>query len=110
MGTVRERFVVLVLEGSSDRHTIEKALSTALTERSKLGAIAKDKAADLLVRAMFSVMELLPVFAVRLAPEGSGVEDIPSPACMEKHLPKDRKWTEDDIQRAWNACLKNISK
>jgi hypothetical protein len=107
---VQDRFVELVLEGSSDRETLEKALSTALTERSNLSAIAKEKMTDLLVKAIFSVMELLPIFAMRVAPEGTGVEDIPSPACMEKHLPKDRKWTKDDIQHAWDICLKSTSK
>ena len=110
MASARDRFVALVLEGASDRATLEKALTTVFTERLKLSAVAKDKSAELLTKTFFSIMELFTVFAVRIAPEGTGVEDIPSPDCMEKHLPKDRKWTEDDIGRAWDTCLKSTSK
>jgi hypothetical protein len=108
--SARDRFVTLAYKGASDRATLEKALSTVLTERMKPSAIAKEKSTELLAKTFFSLMELFPVSAVRIAPEGSGVEDIPSPACMEKHLPTDRKWTEDDIRSAWDTCLKNTSR
>jgi hypothetical protein len=108
--SARSRFTALVLEGESDRATLEKALSTVLVERIKPSAIAKEKAAELLMKTFLSIMDHFSVFALRIAPEGTGVEDIPSPACMETHLPKDRKWTDADIEQAWNTCLKNTSK
>jgi|GEM_PF-3373008 len=30
---------------------------------------------------------------------------IPSPICMERHLPKDRRPTRQDIEEAWNKCI-----
>jgi hypothetical protein len=35
---------------------------------------------------------------------GGGVQDIPDPACVEAHLPRDRKPTKEDIIKAWEAC------
>jgi hypothetical protein len=35
---------------------------------------------------------------------GGGTQDIPDPACIEAHLPKNRNPTEEDIRNAWEAC------
>lgn len=29
---------------------------------------------------------------------------IPSPSCMERHLPKDKRPTRQDIEEAWKKC------
>ena len=110
--SLRDQFVTLAVNGPSERKTLDRALAHVMAGARRGGPVdhAKEKATDLLAEAFFSIMELLPVFALRVSPEGTGVEDIPSPACMEKHLPKDRKWTEDDVERAWNICLKSTSR
>lgn len=113
MTSLRDQFVALVLEGSPGRETLEKALREVLTKRDKRkGAVekAKEKATNLLIKSIDKIMEFLPVQAMRVSPVGTGVQDIPSPACMDEHLPKDRKWTKADIEKAWDTCLNNTSK
>lgn len=113
MGRVRDQFVDLVLEGSSDRATLEEALRKISNREGKRGGAVekvKEKAKNILVESIFKIMKSLPVLAVHIGPAGTGVEDIPSPACMEEHLPKDRKWTKADIEQAWEICLSDTSK
>ena len=37
---------------------------------------------------------------------GGGVGGIPSAACIDSHLPKNRRPTEEELRKAWEACIK----
>ena len=35
---------------------------------------------------------------------GGGVNNVPSPDCMDSHLPDDRKPSREELEKAWEAC------
>jgi hypothetical protein len=43
-------------------------------------------------------------FNLVLGGENENIEDIPTESCLDAHLPKDREPTDEEIERAWEAC------
>lgn len=111
MESVKDRFVRLMLEGLSG----DVALALALAETIEVLRAAKRSEAameriesELGFRDLGEARELHYIVnenIYALIVEGAKrLRDIPSASCIQSHLPRGRKATEDDLRRAWDLC------
>jgi hypothetical protein len=86
-------------------HNVEK-LSGLVNTRREFGSnfLPKIRIEDHEQTALFRHPVGPALFLIVTDPDG-GVGGIPTPSCIESHLPKNRKPTADELRAAWKACL-----
>jgi hypothetical protein len=116
MQQLRQTFVDHAVAGASVEQAIRLALHGAAAELRQgqaQGGPLQDIARRLgLYQLLDDGLATLAQFALThwmkvplsVLPGRGGVRDVPSPDCVESHLPSDRTPTRADYERAWDLC------
>ena len=110
--TVMDYFADRVLAGQSVTSALQNAVAAALQfarESEKSGAeltyVLRGLGFNQQLETVRSVSDIQErVWAMWLEPSDGGVKDVPHPTCVEKHLPKGRRPTRDELETAWELC------
>src|SRR5437879_2765554 len=120
-----QRFTEHVIHGVKAREAMAYSIADASLELSKMitsgfrletalqyiGVGNSDEVADRIyqavkdysVRGYYRTREPSPIIC-RIVLTGGGVQGVPTPECIESHLPEGRKPTAEEIKEAWEAC------
>lgn len=120
METIRDRFIIHMLTGLPPRAALTKTLAEASIHIEKHGSpstlnsiLIRLGLTDLVgktVTEVLSILSSLINLTLTIVEAPGGVNDVPSPECIEANLPRGRPPTEDDIRRAWDLCVSRTSK